>query len=207
MKYPILKINYLPNLYKHCRKVYVFHMQIDNKGFLDSGNEAAKTAYLQDLFDRTYTLIEEFYIINLGSRVMSDGESFIIFKTSLSIKQFKHHVESIMAEISHYTNNEVVITYRILLAFLFKEDQPVKITTMNKVGDDIMIAKEWENEKHIFQANHAPKRKYLNSYEEFISLHPNVMKIKVNGTSSTSINKEHLTRGNDTDNDGYMYYI
>lgn len=209
MKYPILKINYLPNLYKHCRKVYVFHMHIENKGFLDHGDKAVKTAYLQDLFDRTYTLIEEFYVVNLGSRVMSNDENFIIFKTSLPIKQFKHHVESFMAEISRYTNNEVIITYRILLAFLFQKDRPVKITMTNKVGDDIMDAKEWESEKHVFQDNHAPTRKYLNSYEDFISLHPNTIKTIASNKPSTSNNQkdEHLKQENDTDHDGGMYYI
>ena len=213
MKYPLLKIKYIPTFYKHCGKVIVFHMDFKNKGFLDTGNKTSKTAYLKSIQEHVYELIESFHTVNLATRVSSNNEQFVIFKTSLPEEQLLAFAKNLMAELSIYTNNEIEISYHILTVLLFEEDHPVKMTAMNKVGDDILASKEWEEQIHIYQNNAVPKGKYLKSYEEYVALHPikeeQKEKTSVSNTGS-NVNLSQSPKQNidDTsDEEGFMYYI
>lgn len=204
MKYPLLKVKDIPTFYKHCGKVFVFHMEFKNKGFLDNGNQASKKAYLNSLQERVYELIESFHTVNLASRVISNKEMFVIFKTSLPEEQLLSFAKNLMTEISIYTDKGIQISYRIMSALIFEEHRPVKMTAMNKAGDDIKTSKEWEEQVHIFNEEKAPKGKYLKSYEEYIIHHPVKEEQEKNVFVVQSKTLNHSEKPED---ESIMYYI
>ena len=56
MKYPVLRTRFLPNLYKHCKKVQVLHVSYEDRGFLSQDEQ--RGIWLQDTREKLYEQIE-----------------------------------------------------------------------------------------------------------------------------------------------------
>lgn len=200
MKYPLLTVPYIPHLYKHCSTVYMFHMEFKNIGFIDDGSASHKESYLKNVQQKAYTIIEDYYIVNMATSVSSNDQTFVIFKETLPKKQFISFIENLMAEISIYTTHGIEIHYRVLPVMLFERDRAVKIFAMRKAGDELMNCIEWKNNKQIYIVNKHPKGKYFLTYEEYCTL------LMHRSSPSTTTNKApHASNEEITEN--YIYYI
>ena len=106
MKYPVLRTRFLPNLYKHCKKVQVLHVSYEDRGFLSQDEQ--RGIWLQDTREKLYEQIEGNFTTCQATRIFSlHKETFIIFKDNLTKKLLIEFLENLLTEISYYCKDQV----------------------------------------------------------------------------------------------------
>ena len=198
MKYPVLRTRFLPNLYKHCKKVQVLHVSYEDRGFLSFDEQ--RGIWLQDTREKLYEQIEGNFTTCQATRVFSlHRETFVIFKDNLTKKLLTEFLENLLTEISYYCEDQVQFSYQLLTAVLFQDGCEPRMTMANKLGMDIEDSDEIKQSTVLHKPGKPPRGKYFKSwkdYEQQISKRPAVR------TSNSQPQKEAST-----DMDSYMYYI
>ena len=198
MKYPVLRTRFLPNLYKHCKKVQVLHVSYEDRGFLSQDEQ--RGIWLQDTREKLYEQIEGNFTTCQATRIFSlHKETFIIFKDNLTKKLLTEFLENLLTEISYYCEDQVQFSYQLLTAVLFQDGCEPRMTMANKLGMDIEDSDEIKQSTVLHKPGKPPRGKYFKSwkdYEQQISKRPAVR------TSNSQPQKEAST-----DMDSYMYYI
>ena len=198
MKYPVLRTRFLPNLYKHCKKVQVLHVSYEDRGFLSQDEQ--RGIWLQDTREKLYEQIEGNFTTCQATRIFSlHKETFIIFKDNLTKKLLIEFLENLLTEISYYCEDLVQFNYQLLTAVLFQDGCEPRMTMANKLGMDIEDSDEIKQSTVLHKPGKPPRGKYFKSwkdYEQQISKRPAVR------TSNSQPQKDAST-----DTDDYMYYI
>lgn len=198
MKYPVLRTRFLPNLYKHCKKVQVLHVSYEDRGFLSSDEQ--RGIWLKETREKLYEQIEGNFTTCQATRVFSlHRETFVIFKDNLTKKLLTEFLENLLTEISYYCEDQVQFSYQLLTAVLFQDGCEPRMTMANKLGMDIEDSDEIKQSTVLHKPGKPPRGKYFKSwkdYEQQISKRPAVR------TSNSQPQKEAST-----DMDDYMYYI
>ncbi len=198
MKYPVLRTRFLPNLYKHCKKVQVLHVSYEDRGFLSF--DERRGIWLKETREKLYEQIEGNFTTCQATRVFSlHRETFVIFKDNLTKKLLTEFLENLLTEISYYCEDQVQFSYQILTAVLFQDGCEPRMTMANKLGMDIEDSDEIKQSTVLHKPGKPPRGKYFKSwkdYEQQISKRPAVR------TSNSQPQKEAST-----DMDDYMYYI
>ena len=198
MKYPVLRTRFLPNLYKHCKKVQVLHVSYEERGFLSFDEQ--RGIWLKETREKLYEQIEGNFTTCQATRVFSlHRETFVIFKDNLTKKLLTEFLENLLTEISYYCEDQVQFSYQLLTAVLFQDGCEPRMTMANKLGMDIEDSDEIKQSTVLHKPGKPPRGKYFKSwkdYEQQISKRPAVR------TSNSQPQKEAST-----DMDSYMYYI
>lgn len=214
MKYPVLTVNGLPNLYKHCGKVFAFHMDFTDMGFMTEENQVQAQKYLEMVKRICYEQIESYFPMNAATRVYTKQETFVIFKETVNKKMLVDFAENLMTELHSYVGDSVQITYQVLKVILFEEGRNVKLTMMSKAGDDIIDSEAFKEATVFFQAKKQPRGKYFSSFEEYLRKHktatvkqpvPVVEKKVVEAIPVPK--KEEPVKEEPSQEEGYIYYI
>lgn len=193
MKYPVLKVKYLPNLYKHCKKVQALHINYQVDFEYEQNQEIL--SWLKDSIELLYQLIEDQFSVCYASRVFtSNQDTFVVFKDNMTKKTVISFLENLLSELSSYTEHHVTYSYQILPVILYDETREAKLFSNKKLGDDILESDEFKNASVLFHANQPPRGKYFKSWKE---------------TPKRTVKpiKEKKQEPSLQDDSGYMYYI
>lgn len=203
MKYPVLRTRFLPNLYKHCKKVKVLHVSYEDMGFLQ--REELRCLWLQETIEKLYEHIESNFTTCQATRVFSmEQETFVVFKDNLTKKLLTEFLENLLAEISHYCEDQVQFSYQLLTAILFQDGCEPRMTMANKLGEDIKDSAEFENAAVYYTAGKPPRGKYFKSWKDYQQHH--VVKVKNQPNTTPKKLAEEKKEANKKD-EAYMYYI
>lgn len=82
MKLPVLKVNALPNLYKHCSTVYVLHIDLPPQS-----DDSFMQSYWEYIRAQMYQIIESNFVTAQATRVYAEHEECIVFKSNIEQKQ------------------------------------------------------------------------------------------------------------------------
>lgn len=196
MKLPVLKVKYLPNLYKHCKKVQALHVDYQIDVEYEQNQEIL--LWLKDSRELLYQFIENQFFTCCASRVFtSNQETFVVFKDNMTKKTVISFLENLLSELSSYTEQHVTYSYQLLPVILYDETKEIKFFSNKKLGDDILESDELKNANTVFHATHPPKGKYFKSWKE-------MPKRKVKTTKPVIEKKQETPIQEDS---GYMYYI
>ena len=197
MKLPVLKVKYLPNLYKHCKKVQVLHVEYSIDSEYKQNQEIL--LWLKDTKELLYQLIEEQFSTYYASRVFtSSQDTFIVFKDNMTKKIVLAFLENLLSELSSYTAQHVTYSYQLLPAILYDETKEATLLSNRKMSDDIAESEELKNATVVFHATKPPKGKYFKSWEE-MPRRKNKTVIKNEKKQETPIQEDSSS--------AYMYYI
>ena len=166
MKYPVLRIRFLPNLYKHCKKVQVLHVSYEDRGFLSQDEQ--RGIWLQDTREKLYEQIEGNFTTCQATRIFSfHKETFIIFKDNLTKKLLIEFLENLLTEISYYCEDQVQFRYQLLTAVLFQDGCEPRMTMANKLGRDIEDSDEIKQSTVLLKPGRPPRGKYFKSWKDY----------------------------------------
>ncbi len=197
MKLPVLKVKYLPNLYKHCKKVQVLHVEYSVDSEYKQNQEIL--LWLKDTKELLYQLIEEQFSTYYASRVFTSAQdTFIVFKDNMTKKTVLAFLENLLSELSSYTAQHVTYSYQLLPAILYDETKEATLLSNRKMSDDIAESEELKKATVVFHATKPPKGKYFKSWEE--------MPRRKNKTSIKNEKKQETPIQEDSGS-AYMYYI
>lgn len=202
MKYPVLRTRFLPNLYKHCKKVQVLHVSYEDMGFLQLDDE--RGIWLQDTREKLYEQIEGNFTTCQATRVFStEKETFVVFKDNLTRKLLVEFLENLLAEISFYCEDQVQFSYQLLTAVLFQEGCEPRMTMANKLGKDIEESEEFKKAAMLHKPGRPPRGKYFKSWKDYEKQLSERKKSRA-AVMPAQVQKETPQEFNDCD---YMYYI
>ena len=166
MKYPVLRTRFLPNLYKHCKKVQVLHVSYEDRGFLSQDEQ--RGIWLQDTREKLYEQIEGNFTTCQATRIYSlHKETFIIFKDNLTKKLLIEFLENLLTEISYYCEDQVQFRYQLLTAVLFQDGCEPRMTMANKLGRDIEDSDEIKQSTVLLKPGRPPRGKYFKSWKDY----------------------------------------
>ena len=156
MKLPVLKVKYLPNLYKHCKKVQALH--VDYQVDIEYEQNQEILLWLKDSREVLYQFIEDQFSTCYASRVFtSNQETFVVFKDNMTKKTVIAFLENLLSELSSYTEQHVTYSYQLLPVILYDETREVKFFSNKKLGDDILESEELKEATIVFHATQPPK--------------------------------------------------
>lgn len=210
MKYPLLTINNLPNLYKHCGKVIVFHMNLLDNGFLNSEYPDTAKAYLKMVEEICYEQIESYFPMNAATRVYTKEGTFVIFKDTINKKMLVNFAENLMSELYSYVGDGIIINYQIMKVILFEAGRNVKLTMMSKPGEQLLESSAYREASVVFKPTKAPRGKYFSSYEEYVKKHKPVIepqKPRNEDIVKPNVVQPEPDKKEPTEEEGYMFYI
>ena len=200
MKYPVLRTRFLPNLYKHCKKVQVLHVSYEDRGFLSQDEQ--RGIWLQDTREKLYEQIEGNFTTCQATRIFSlHKETFIIFKDNLTKKLLIEFLENLLTEISYYCEDQVQFRYQLLTAVLFQDGCEPRMTMANKLGRDIEDSDEIKQSTVLLKPGRPPRGKYFKSWKDY-EKQMNERKAVHSPTEKPQPQKEAPV-----DTGDYMYYI
>ena len=200
MKYPVLRIRLLPNLYKHCKKVQVLHVSYEDRGFLSQDEQ--RGIWLQDTREKLYEQIEGNFTTCQATRIFSlHKETFIIFKDNLTKKLLIEFLENLLTEISYYCEDQVQFSYQLLTAVLFQDGCEPRMTMANKLGRDIEDSDEFKQSTVLHKSGKPPKGKYFKSWKDYEK------QIDERKAVHSPIEKTQPQKEAPVDTGDYMYYI
>lgn len=166
MKYPVLRTRFLPNLYKHCKKVQALHVSYEDRGFLSQDEQ--RGIWLQDTREKLYEQIEGNFTTCQATRIFSlHKETFIIFKDNLTKKLLIEFLENLLTEISYYCEDLVQFNYQLLTAVLFQDGCEPRMTMANKLGRDIEDSDEIKQSTVLLKPGRPPRGKYFKSWKDY----------------------------------------
>lgn len=198
MKYPVLRTRFLPNLYKHCKKVQVLHVSYEDRGFLSFDEQ--RGIWLKETREKLYEQIEGNFTTCQATRVFSlHRETFVIFKDNLTKKLLTEFLENLLTEISYYCEDQMQFSYQLLTAVLFQDGCEPRMTMANKLGMDIEDSDEIKQSTVLHKPGKPPRGKYFKSWKDY---EQQIFKRPAVRTSNSQPQKEAST-----DMDSYMYYI
>lgn len=201
MKCPILKIKSLPNLYKHCTTVDVLHIQISDYHISEDMDFA--DAYITYILQQLYASIESNFLTAFASRVISHGETYIVFKSNITKKILFSFIHALFAELDLYCNQNVTISYQYLSAILFVEGRNVTMFKTNKLGDDLQDSEAFTTSTVVYDHSAKPRGKQLFTMSEYQNLY------KLQSKSQLVTKQKVITKTDpsSTSEDACEYYI
>ena len=200
MKYPVLRTRFLPNLYKHCKKVQVLHVSYEDRGFLSQDEQ--RGIWLQDTREKLYEQIEGNFTTCQATRIFSlHKETFIIFKDNLTKKLLIEFLENLLTEISYYCEEQVQFRYQLLTAVLFQDGCEPRMTMANKLGRDIEDSDEIKQSTVLLKPGRPPRGKYFKSWKDYEK------QINERKAVHSPIEKPLPQKEAPVDTGDYMYYI
>ncbi|MEG2507602.1 MAG: hypothetical protein RR986_08495 [Longicatena sp.] len=206
MKLPTLNVRTLPSFYKHCCSVFAIHIDLKDIELSQTYDKAFVDAYLSYSSEQLYQAITGNFILNMGSKVVSHNETFVICKDGLDKKQLEGFVNAIFAELNMYTDAKVDCSYRVIKCMLFLENQPVKLWKSSFMGEELLNSSEYNKNIHAFKKNSKPRGKYLLTLEEF-SKHYHANKQVITKKEPPKKIEPVITKDIVENEEAYTYYI
>lgn len=171
MKLPVLKVNALPNLYKHCSTVYVLHIDLPPQS-----DDSFMQSYWEYIRAQMYQIIESNFVTAQATRVYAEHEECIVFKSNIEQKQLAEFLEYLMAEVDEYLDSIPEQAYRFVKAMIFEKGAQVKLFSANKVGDDLFDSMAYDHSVYTYRHQRKSRSKQLCSPQEYRPIYERQMK-------------------------------
>lgn len=191
MKLPVITVQSLPNLFKHCSNVDLVHidMKLDNTPL----DQTFIEDYLRYIREQIYQAIEANFVTSQASRITSHKETFVIFKSNVEKTILHGFVEAMLAELDMYLEGSVTLSYQFMSAMLFLEGSSIPMFRSAKLGDDIMQSPLYEKYTIVYDHKKKPRGKQLISPEEYRPLYE-----KMNSRKAVSVKSSPIAHSSPT---------
>ncbi|MGX8832708.1 hypothetical protein ACWG0P_00750 [Amedibacillus sp. YH-ame6] len=185
MKHSILRVNSLPNLYKHCSKIQLLHIELQNYGVDD--DPAFVQAYLDYVREQMYSSIETNNVTAQATKVISRIESFVIFKSNVNTRMMLDTLHALFAELSEYCDNKVEISYQFTGAIIYLDGKAASLFHKVDGKDEIQDDESYLTNKIGYDGKAKPRGKYLLSMSQYHDIYDRMPK---RTSPSTVVTKE-----------------
>ncbi|MGX8852767.1 hypothetical protein [Amedibacillus sp. YH-ame10] len=185
MKHSILRVNSLPNLYKHCSKIQLLHIELQNNGVDD--DPAFVQAYLDYVREQMYSSIEGNNVTAQASKVISRNESFVIFKSNVNKRMMLDELHALFAELAEYCDNKIAIFYQFMDATIYLDGKAASIFHNVDGKDEIQNVEAYITGKIEYDGKARPRGKHLSTMSQYHDIYDRMPK---KTSTSTVITKE-----------------
>lgn len=193
MKHSILRVNSLPNLYKHCSKIQLLHIELQNNGIDD--DPIFVQDYLNYVREQMYSSIAGNNVTAQASKVISRNESFVIFKSNVNKRTMLDELHALFAELVEYCDNRVGITYRFMGATIYLDGKAASIFHNVDGKDEIQNDEAYITGKIEYDGKAKTRGKHLSTRSQYHDIYDRMPK-RMNTPTIVSKEKESITSNN-----------
>lgn len=211
MKLPLLKVKHIPSFYKHCSTIYFIHINLTDITLAKELDQDFVDAYFAHVKDQMNQAVEGNFIMNMGSRVLSNDEVFIIFKDAISPKTLHTYMNVLLAEFDEYCEHKAEGSYEFMKGMLCLGDEPMKVLKSGKAGEIAQTSLEWEKYHFSYNKKSHSQGKHLTTIKEFIPRYERLKNVDTKRNEPVKQDKlpknEVIVEPKETVEEAYQYYI
>lgn len=169
MRYPIIKVQQIPPLYKHCMIVKAAFFRFDKLDeYYAQQDDEIKKQYIEQIKKEILKAIEAQFISTQAQQIKYKDVDFIIFRSNFDMKLFTILITNLFKEVSEYVEGCLDFYYGVIDVMIYQDGkEPTMIGSM-KMGEDVfesnVLTKAY---KQADASNIKGHPKYLTSFSEF----------------------------------------
>lgn len=128
MKYPVIKLDFIPYGFKHSTVCEAFH--IDYQVMDDTYRD-----YIEFVKNQVIAYLEGIFIATSITLIEKDERIIMIYRSNMDQRTLKVQLNKILQEVKYYTNNKVVLSYGMNKVLLLQSNQTANMMQIHKMGD------------------------------------------------------------------------
>lgn len=165
MKYPILHLNYVPELHKAFSKPVVLH-------FHGTCNSNEMTSYMNYLLKTASIQFAQQFLSCQAVVVEVENNYYILCKDNIDERMMKRFANEMLSLLKENGNDQISFTFGYTKAMLEVDGHSIGILNSNKVGDPYLESEDYKKSLTLVKGD--AKNSFLfmlNTMEEFQNKH------------------------------------